>query len=164
MLDLLPQLSHLQLAPDSRWNRCSSAIRSRSLARRLVKKGSTTLESTLYTYFAATNDKQLQQSAKNVAIGVTTAYSYDNQNRLIGANTGTGSTSDTYGYDTDGNLSTETLGSATKTFQHNASDALCWESRDHPAMRAVQLPPGRPLTPTTPMAIRRLRRLGSRGG
>jgi len=97
-----------------------------NLTSTVVSKGSTNLEDLTYSYAFGTADKPLQQTMTNVTSGVTTTYSYDSHDRLARANTGTTATSQTYGYDTDGNLNTETLGLATKTLQYSASDALCW--------------------------------------
>ena len=92
----------------------------------VVAKGASTIASNSYQYYNGSNDMQLQHKAVNGLSGVTTTYSYDNLNRLTGASTGTGSTSQTYGYDADGNLTTENLGGTVKTLAYNASDALCW--------------------------------------
>jgi YD repeat-containing protein len=92
----------------------------------VVTKGSTNLELEAYGYTSGTSDKQLQQLAVNYITDVNTNYSYDNQNRLLGASTGTASTSDSYTYDADGNLKTETLGGGGITFAYNAADAACW--------------------------------------
>ena len=97
-----------------------------NLTSTVVSKGSSHLEDLTYSYAIGTADKPLQQTMTNVTSGVATNYSYDTHDRLTAANTGTTGTSQTYGYDADGNLNSENLGGLTKTFQYNASDALCW--------------------------------------
>jgi RHS repeat-associated protein len=104
--------------------------------------GAASLENLTYSYAVGTADKQLQQTAGNVTSGVTTTYAYDNHDRLSGASTGTGSTSQSYTYDLDGNLATENLGGTTKTFQYNASDALCWAMSGTSANACSSAPTG----------------------
>jgi RHS repeat-associated protein len=92
----------------------------------VVAKSGTDLEDLGYTFWQSTTDKPLRQSVDNMLSGVTTSYSYDAHDRLTGASTGTGSTSQSYGYDLDSNLTTEDLGGTTTTLAYNADDQLCW--------------------------------------
>ena len=92
----------------------------------VVTKSGTNLQDLTYTFTSGTNDKPLRQTVDNVVSGITTSYSYDLHDRLTGASTGTGSTSQSYGYDLDNNLTTENLGGTTTTLAYNADDQLCW--------------------------------------
>ncbi|MGH9086923.1 MAG: RHS repeat-associated core domain-containing protein, partial [Acidimicrobiales bacterium] len=88
--------------------------------------GSTTEQALTYAYHQGTNDVPLVQSAANSSTGVTTTYSYDGQNRLLEATTGTASTTDSYAYTGDGNLTTVDLGGTTTTMAYDPANELCW--------------------------------------
>jgi RHS repeat-associated protein len=92
-----------------------------------VSDGGTSLLAVLNQYTSGTNDRQVQQSTFNFTNSLGFNYSYDSQNRLVGAaGVGTGSHSYTYGYDGDGNLITQSLAGFTGTYAYNANDELCW--------------------------------------
>lgn len=91
-----------------------------------VARNGTYIEAMAYSFAAGANDRTLRQMSTNYLAQVRTTYSYDQENHLVGASTGTASTSQTYAYDKDGNLSWETLGGNPTIFAYTASDALSW--------------------------------------
>jgi RHS repeat-associated protein len=91
-----------------------------------VTGGTATAGTYTYSFKQTTKDKPLIQSMTRSATGVTTTYTYNGHEQLTGAATGTSSTSQSYGYDADGNLTTQNLGGTNHTMAYTAADQLCW--------------------------------------
>jgi RHS repeat-associated protein len=91
-----------------------------------VTDGAATIDNLTYAFTSGTTDKPLIQSVLNNITTVTTSYGYTALEQLTSASTGTGSTSQSYTYDKDGNLTIEDLGGTTHTMAYNSADQLCW--------------------------------------
>jgi RHS repeat-associated protein len=91
-----------------------------------IAGGTATAGTYTYSYKQSTTDKPLIQSMVRSATAVTTTYTYNGHDQLTGAATGTTSTSQTYGYDADGNLTTQNLGGTNHTMAYTTADQLCW--------------------------------------
>jgi RHS repeat-associated protein len=95
----------------------------------LTKKAATTLVNLTYSYTTAaapTADTALRQTVTDHVAGTTTTYGYNTQNELTCAATSATATCSslgyTYGYDSDGNMTSSTYNATPTSYTYNAAD------------------------------------------